>query len=256
LGLAKIGPAQARQNGIFNINAAPPVATTATPASASPAGLQKVPRPLVVATVLLAAGAIADLAVPERHEVPPARADFAEFPTRVGDWVGQRGTLDRIYLDALHLDDYMLADYHNQAGLPLNFYVAYYQSQRSGHRVHSPINCIPGGGWTIRKSEQRLLPASEAGGSRPVAVNRLIIELGTQQSLVYYWFQERGRVLTDETVVKWYIFWDAFTRNRTDGALVRLVVPITPGAKEADIDAAMQRFVASVQPGLNRYVPD
>jgi exosortase D (VPLPA-CTERM-specific) len=248
--LAKIGPSQVRQTGIFNIDAAAPVAS-----AAAPAGLQKVPRPFVVATVLLAAGATADLAVPERHEVHPARADLAEFPTRMGDWVGHRGTLEPVYRDALLLDDYLLADYRDPGSQPINFYVAYYESQRSGHRVHSPINCIPGGGWVIRKLEQRSFPASEVGG-KSLPVNRAIIELGTQQSLVYYWFQERGRLLTDETLVKWYIFWDALTRNRTDGALVRLVVPITPGAKEADLDAKMQRFVALIQPRLNRYVPD
>jgi exosortase D (VPLPA-CTERM-specific) len=259
LGLAKIGPAHVRQAGIFNLDAPAPVATAATPPGFqddSQSRVAPVPRPFVVATVLLAVGAVADLAVPERHEVAPVHADFAEFPTRVGEWVGQRGTLERVYLDALRLDDYVISDYRDQSSLPINFYVAYYQSQRSGHRVHSPMNCIPGGGWAIRKSERRLLPASAVGGDRPLPVNRLIIELGTQQSLVYYWFQERGRLLTDESLVKWYIFWDALTRNRTDGALVRLIVPITPGAKEADLDARMQRFLALVQPGLNRYVPD
>jgi exosortase D (VPLPA-CTERM-specific) len=263
-GLAKLGPAHLRQTGIFNLDAAPPVAAAPKPFGFQSTGIEgdsqsrvvPVPRPFVVATVLLAAGAVGDLAVPQRHEVLPARADFAEFPTQVGDWVGQRGTLERVYLDALRLDDYILADYRDRSSLPLNFYVAYYQSQRSGHRVHSPINCIPGGGWAIRKSERRLLPASEASGGKPLPVNRLIIELGTQQSLVYYWFQERGRLLSDETLVKWSIFWDALTRNRTDGALVRLIVPITPGVKEADLDAKMQRFVTLVQPGLNRYVPD
>ena len=254
--LAKIGPAQARPKGNSDLDVRP--AAVAARTGFQPAMFQKVPRPLVVATVLLAVGAIADLAVPERHEVPPPRASFTQFPTQIGDWVGQRGTLEQVYLDALHLDDYVIANFSDHSNLPINFYVAYYQSQRSGHLAHSPINCIPGGGWKIRKSERRVLFASEAGagGATPLPVNRLIIELDSQRSLVYYWFKERGRLLTDETLVKWYIFWDALTRNRTDGGLVRLVVPIPPGVKEADLDAKMQRLVALVEPQLNRYVPD
>jgi len=46
------------------------------------------------------------------------------------------------------LENDRLASYREPSSLPVNFYVAYYQSQRSGHLVHSPINCIPGGGWT------------------------------------------------------------------------------------------------------------
>ncbi len=217
--------------------------------------LQKVPWPFAAATVLVTAGALVDLALPARHaEVPPTRAGFEEFPVQIGEWAGRRGALEPVYLDALRLDDYLLADYHNTDGVPLNFYVAYYQSQRSNHRAHSPIQCIPGGGWTISNLERRSLQV--AGQSRPLPVNRLVISLGSQQQLVYYWFQERGRILTDENLVKWYIFWDALTRNRTDGALVRLIVPITPGAREADLDAKMQRFLALVEPRLNQYVPD
>jgi exosortase D (VPLPA-CTERM-specific) len=255
-GLSKIGRSRVAWSDAFKA-----VPATAAP-PAGPAGFQKVPRAFVAATVLIVAGAIVDLGLPERHEVIPQRADFSEFPTRVGDWVGQRRSLERVYLDALSLDDYLLADYREiqgetrsgAQGPPINFYVAYYQSQRSAHRVHSPINCIPGGGWTIRTLERRLIPAGPA--DQQVAVNRAIIELGQQRQLVYYWFRERGRNLTDENLVKWYLFWDAFTRHRTDGALVRMVIPMSANDREADLDARMQRFLALAVPPLNRYVPN
>src|SRR5438034_8174067 len=40
------------------------------------------------------------------------------------------------------------------------------------------------------------------------------------RSLVYYWFQQRGRDMTNEYLVKWYLFWDSLTRSRSDGAMV------------------------------------
>jgi exosortase D (VPLPA-CTERM-specific) len=259
-GLAKMGGSK-RSEAALNTGPAPQAAGMSTTDKAAATtqrdlpALQRVPWPFAAATILVTAGALVDLALPARQaEVPPARAGFEEFPAQIGEWAGQRGSLEPVYLDALRLDDYLLADYQDGDGLPLNFYVAYYQSQRSNHRVHSPIQCIPGGGWTIRNLERRSLQV--AGQTRPLPVNRLVISLGGQQALVYYWFQERGRMLTDENVVKWYIFWDALTRNRTDGALVRLVVPIKRGAQEADLDAKMQRFLALVEPRLNQYVPD
>jgi EpsI family protein len=60
-------------------------------------------------------------------------------------------------------------------------------------------------------------------------VNRVEIQKGDDRQLVSYWFQEQGRVLTNEYLVKLFIVWDALTRNRTDGALGRQTTVLTPG---------------------------
>ena len=98
-------------------------------------------------------------------------------------------------------------------------------------RIRQPYH-LPAGGWQIKSLTQRSLPEIRAGRDA-LRVNRALIELGNQRQLVYYWFQQRGRVITNEYQVKWYLFWDALTRNRTDGALVRLIVPV--GADEPDM---------------------
>ena len=119
--------------------------------------------------------------------------------------------------------------------------------------MHSPRACIPGGGWIdplLRATQSRRRTARRpAGESRGHRARK-------QSQIVYYWFQQRGRILTNEYLVKWFIFWDALTRNRTDGALVRLAMPIAPGADEAVTDLAAARFAAQVMPTLARYVPD
>ena len=116
------------------------------------------------------------------------------------------------------------------SGRHVNLYIAYYNSQRKGEAVHSPRSCLPGGGWQMRDFGQRELPAIVVGG-QPLRVNRTLIELGDQRQLVYYWFQQRGRVITNEFAVKWYLFWDAITRHRTDGALVRSSTPLPRGKR-------------------------
>jgi EpsI family protein len=83
-----------------------------------------------------------------------------------------------------------------------------------------------------------------------------MIVQGNQRELVYYWFQQRGRVITNEFVVKWYLFWDALTRHRSDGALVRLIVPISPTVSEAAADRRLQELAGDIAPILTRYVPD
>jgi len=219
---------------------------------------QTLPRSFIAAAALVAVGVTLEFTIPERPEITPARAEFVDFPSYMDGWSGARDTLEPMYLDALRLDDYLLMNYHRTDGrtdgLPVNFYVAYYRSQRNGLSVHSPRRCLPGGGWEIRKFDRYSLTGS--GGHTSLPVNRVLIEKGGQRQLVYYWFMERGRRLTNEYVVRWYLFWDAVTRNRTDGALVRLVVPIPKGTTEADADAALSKFAALTEAPLARYVPD
>jgi exosortase D (VPLPA-CTERM-specific) len=214
---------------------------------------QPLPVSFIGAAVLVAITAAAQLALPARIETSPARANLVDFPSHLGEWTGERQTMESVYADALKLDDYLLTNYRDAGGQPLNFYVAWYNSQRAGRSVHSPRACLPGGGWIIRSFEPRALPLA---GGRELAANRVAIELDGQKQIVYYWFQQRGRQLTNEYLVKWYIFWDALTRNRTDGALVRVVVPLPQGSDESDADRRVARFVAQAVPSLASYVPD
>jgi EpsI family protein len=163
--------------------------------------------------------------------------------------------MEGVYLDALKLDDYLLADYGDGAGSAVNLYMAYYTSQRKGEAVHSPRSCLPGGGWQLRDFNQRTIGEVKLNG-QPLRVNRTLIELGDQRELVYYWFQQRGRVITNEFTVKWYLFWDALTRNRTDGALVRLITVIPPSGDEAAADRRLAEVAKQIAPTLTRYAPD
>ena len=206
----------------------------------------------------------------QREEIVPARAEFREFPLELGDWRGRRLAMEQEYIDALKFDDYIMADYvlqpsdpqgvdangvEQKAGsTPVNFYSAFYGSQRKGESIHSPRSCIPGGGWQIMSLDQKTIDGSSAN-ERPLEVNRLLIQKGEDRQLVYYWFEQRGRHLTNEYLVKWYLFWDALTMNRSDGALVRL---ITMAPKGEDIEAADQRltgFLGTLGGTLGRFIP-
>jgi exosortase D (VPLPA-CTERM-specific) len=217
-------------------------------------------KPAIGAGVVLLLSVYPALAVPQRAEVRPSRTDFSRFPLRLGDWIGHRGSIDSVYLRELKLDDYLMADYmpaDQSAGesrtLPVNVYVAYYASQRSGQSVHSPRSCLPGGGWRIESLEQHDVAGVNPRGMS-LRVNRAIIQQGAQRQLVYYWFQERGRDLTNEYLVKWYLFADAVVDNRSDGALVRLITPLREGEDAAVGDSRLGQLSAALLPVLGKYV--
>lgn len=214
------------------------------------------PRQSWVAGVLLLAALGLSVVVGQRQETIPPRAEFLDFPMQLADWMGQRQWMEQQYVGALKFTDYIIADYR-KSGAPaaVNFYSAYYASQRKGESIHSPRSCLPAGGWEIKSLRQ--ISVSTAGSSpTPLVVNRVLIQKGGERQLVYYWFQQRGRNITDEYQAKWYLFWDALTRNRTDGALVRLTTRV-PQADSVELaDQRLSDFLQVLQPQLRRFMPD
>ena len=225
----------------------------------SPEGAQVQIRPMpgsfVASVAVLAAAVLGAFGLDERTEIIPDRVVLSHVPTQIGEWQGQEDRLEDIYLSALKLTDYYIGDFTNSAGEAVNFYVAYYESQRAGGSAHSPRSCIPGGGWLIKDLTQRQLEGVDVGG-QPLALNRLQIQKGDYKQLVYYWFQQRGRVITNEYLVKWFLFWDALTRNRTDGALVRLTTHIKPHESWSVGDARLSEFARAVAGDLDKYIPE
>jgi exosortase D (VPLPA-CTERM-specific) len=206
---------------------------------------------LVSCVVLIAAGGAGIQLISHRAEIIPERTPFADFPQGIGAWHGHTGMLDNATEQGLGLTDYILADYSKPGGQPVNLYVAYYNSQRNGYAPHSPSVCIPGDGWLITQFDS----ISYDGLGTKLPLNRAIIQKGRTRELVYYWFDERGRQIANEYWAKWYLLTDAIIRNRTDGALVRLVTEILPGETVQDADRRLQSFMGDVVPDLGAYLP-
>jgi EpsI family protein len=150
--------------------------------------------------------------------------------------------------NGLALEDYILSDYSKSDGKAVNLYVAYYASQRTGESPHSPVVCIPGDGWSITKLERTNYGAEQA-------LNRAVIERNGSKQLVYYWYEERGRRIASEYWSKWYLLSDAIVKNRSDGALVRLMTTVLPSELERDADSRLQLFMQDLLPRLGDYLP-
>ena len=200
---------------------------------------------------VLAVAAVMVYFVGGREEIKPQRIPLTVFPTQFDGWVAKESSLGSDVERFLGLDDYVLGDYSNADSGSLNFYVAYYSSQRKGISPHSPQVCMPGGGWGITSLTR--VPVRVAGMA-PFEANRVIIEKDGARQVVYYWFDERGRRIADEYLMKWYLLKDSIFMNRTDGALVRIVAPVGEGTVEAAEDR-IRRFMQVAIPKLPSYVP-
>ncbi len=217
---------------------------------------RKFTAPFLAVIPLLLVALLVFKSLENKIEVIPERQQFVSFPNDFEGWQGRRSSLDAIYVDALTgMTDYIISDYHHETSGDVNFYVAYYDTQKAGSSIHSPRSCLPGGGWVIKSLDTVAIVGVEFNGKR-LNVNRALIQYGDSKQLVYYWFQQRGRIITNEYMAKWYLFWDSLTRNRTDGALVRVISQLKAEEDVAEAEARLNAFMLHSNELLQDYIPD
>jgi EpsI family protein len=207
-------------------------------------------RAALAATLLIVLqGALIYSAV--RPELPPSGRALSQFPATLGSWkLQQEGVIDAETQAVLKADD-LLNRYYTGNGAGANLFVAAFRSQRNGKAPHSPKNCLPGSGWTPLESS---FASIDVGGQVPIQVNRYVVAHGEERSLVMYWYQSRDRAIASEYTAKFWVVVDAMRLNRTDTALVRVVVPIV-NRDEAAADKSAADFIRSFYGTLRQYLP-
>ena len=214
------------------------------------------PLPLYLAIAMLIGIAVGNSTLSVAETVYPKRQPLSHFPLAIGQWIGKPSYIEAHFLQELKLDDYIIADYQKISSSAINFYVAHYNVQAEGEgTIHSPKSCLPGAGWRINSIEQVEVPGATVA-NQPLRVNRALISKGNNKMLVYYWLQGRGRIITDEFMAKWWIFWDRLTKGRSDGALVRVIVEVGQFDEIAEKERELQDFVQQAVPLLDVHVPN
>ncbi len=205
---------------------------------------------LLVWAVVAGAGAYAVQL--RSHEVTPPRvAELGRLPEFVGNWAGSDIRFDARIYQVLSADTTLMRHYQQVDGASdVWMFVAYFHSQRTGAQIHSPKNCLPGGGWNILSSTP--VPMRLAGSE--VRITRFLIGAGTEREVVYYWFMTRAGLIHDEYALKLDLVRNALLRRPTDAAFVRLSGPVLPEGLEAT-DRATARFLEAISPDLLRALP-
>lgn len=212
----------------------------------------KLSKEFVVSILLLTVAGTLIRTLSHGEEVP-LRESFNRFPLQLSNWSGRELGLSQEVLKVLKVDDYMMRQYRRGEAVRIGLYVGYYKSQKQGATYHSPKNCLPGNGWSIVEAGKMRLSLIDAS-SRPIEINRLVIQKGLEKQWVLYWYQDRGRIITNEYWAKAYLMWDAITKNRTDGAFIRVTVPFTVDNEEVALSEG-KAFTEAIYPLLEGHLP-
>lgn len=186
-------------------------------------------------------------------EAKVSRRALKEFPSQLGSWrqIGGDTRFDDETEKILRADDYLSRNFESN-GRQASFYVGYYATQRNGATYHSPLNCLPGSGWTM--SEGRRIAVTPQDGGPAFEANRFVVQNGKDRALMVYWYQGRGRTTASEYWGKIYTILDSVRSRRSDGAMVRVMVPL--GNSEEDAQKAALDLASSAASELPAFVPN
>lgn len=201
--------------------------------------------------LILAAGLYVHFGVSNVLRVPE-RTALAGLPYELDGWRSSVQEVDKETLEVLGADDYIITNLRAPDGDEFNLYIAYLNMQRHGHSWHSPRQCIPGGGWQITQHDIR---AAALDNGQQIPFNRIIIENRGVRQLVYYWYDQRGRNVANEFVMKFLLIVDAVRLRRTDGAMIRIMTSISRDESIDAADARLLEFMRELDPKLAPYIP-
>ena len=181
------------------------------------------------------------------------RKQLKDFPVQLGEWRKTKPdqSIDEPTMKVLRATDYLLRDYQRPDGQVANFYVGYYASQRDGASYHSPLNCLPGSGWTLSSPDTVTISLPDG---RSFAANKFVIRNGDSKNLMIYWYQGRGRAVASEYWGKVYTVIDSVRLRRSDGALVRVTVPM--GNSEAAALESAKDLSTKAAAAIKEFVPN
>ena len=195
--------------------------------------------------------------------VIPPRESFASFPAEFGDWACPEPEQMAPEVEKeLGVTDYVICTYarpkpRDWVGVYVGYHATQVREEGGGsteNSIHPPAHCLPGSGWEIidNRSVELDLPGLVEPGA---TVKRFIIAKGESRQLVHYWYQSRGRVISQDWKKILYVGWDRATSGRTDGSLTRFTVPIIRN-DEARAEAAFRDLAPRILAQLSRYVPE
>jgi EpsI family protein len=203
---------------------------------------------------VLAAGVILVQGIGDQRRVPLRESLATAVPARLLEHSSRDIVMTEDEQMVVGMTSYMMRVYspaqRTATVLPFSLFVSYYDSQRQGKTIHSPKNCLPGGGWEPLSSTPVMV--QWAGGE--VRVNQYLLQKDKDRALVLYWYQGRGLIAHNEYAVKWDLLRDAALRGRSEEALVRIMVPVK--GSEADALEFAKRAAVEVMPLVQNALPE
>jgi EpsI family protein len=209
-------------------------------------------KALIAILILIAFGGFG--AYVRSHQAEIERpADYIQIPLETDKYLGLETRFPEYTYDILKADTTTLRMYTDRiTGDVYWLFVAYFSSQKYGSQIHSPIHCVPGGGYRIHTIKPHLIRLEDG---RDLAVRRLLVESKRRREVMFYWFETRGGVIASEYGLKFDLMKNSVLLMPTDAAICRVNVPLPVTADFDEAAARAEQFIRDIYPSLENALP-
>lgn len=202
-------------------------------------------RSILVSLLVAASGAYAYQLSTQRSPVGALPAITTLPSSLPGGWVSRDFEISDEVATVLDADVVLQRGYRNRDGAEVLLFLAYFKEQQVNSQIHSPRQCVPGGGWKVAS----LGPDTVALPSGALQVSRMHIRRDESERQLVYWFRTRGGTVCGEYALKWDLIQNSIARRPTDALFVRF------SAKDQDVDA-MHEVIRHLDQPINAILAD
>lgn len=204
-------------------------------------------RIAIVCVLLVSAGLFTQL---HSNKVVSMTRPLSDFPFSVGEWkMSQQTSFSSDVLGVLRPTDYLARKYSDAGGGRVELYVGYHSGGKESGPIHSPKQCLPGGGW-YKHSEEMIVVDSGTGHIEAVSA---VYQKSDQKELFVYWYEVKGRAVSNEYALRFYEVLNSVLYGRKDSAFIRVSVPVE--RDEAESRKLALDFIKNFYPVLYDHVP-
>jgi EpsI family protein len=194
--------------------------------------------------VLLAVGSYVQFYDPKPVSL---RTSLNEMPLTIGEWRGQDSRLRKAPFGIEGADVELMRTYGNTSGNGVNLYVGYFESQRQGKEL-------------IHYRQRRLYNNTEeilirVRSSNPVHVNMAVLNEGTQDHLVLYWYDINGTIVANRYKAKAITALEGLVFRRTNGAIIVVYSLLNRRDEVQKVLNDQVKFIESMLPVLHDFFP-
>jgi EpsI family protein len=184
------------------------------------------------------------------EKMPSRPVEFDNIPVSLDGYVGSDRQMEAYAYDILQADTTLLRDYIAEDGSNIELFIAYFNSQKYGSQIHSPKNCLPGGGWRIENIQPYRVDLPDGSSFE---ANKLLISVSDYRAVMLYWYQTRSGIIRSEYGLKLDLVKNALLFRPTDAAIIR--VTIAGGPKDFGDSDKIVRFLDEFYPYIEKSLP-
>ncbi len=184
------------------------------------------------------------------EKMPDNPVAFEIIPDSLAEYAGTDRQMETYAYDILQADTILLRDYLTADGSIIELFIAYFNSQKYGSQIHSPKNCLPGGGWRIENIQPFVINLPDGS---VLETNKLLISVRNYKATMLYWYETRSGIIRNEYGLKLDLVKNALLFRPTDAAIIR--VTIDSNTKNFDETDKAVHFLQNFYPSIKKSLP-